>query len=54
MRTLTAGLEAAGHRVQPGMFFDTVKVVPQCSLDDVKTRAAEKEINLRYFEDGSV
>ena len=48
------GLEAAGHTVQGGHFFDTIKVKPSCGVDDVRERAAEKEINLRYFEDGWV
>ena len=35
-------------------FFDTLKVTPSTSVDDIRMRAEAKEINLRYFPDGDV
>lgn len=36
------------------MFFDTLKVNTRLDISEIKTRAAEQKINLRYFADGSV
>lgn len=38
------------------MYFDTLHVVPTSEHDAVaiKTRAQQKKINLRYYEDGAV
>ena len=44
----------AGHSILNEMFFDTLKVKPSCGVEDIKSRASEKQINLRYFEDGTV
>lgn len=35
-------------------FFDTLTVQPKFSVDDIKTRAATKQINIRYQENGTV
>lgn len=51
---LARGLVQDGHRIQHPYFFDTLKVSPNGSQEDVRKRAASKEINLRYFDDGSV
>ena len=36
------------------LFFDTLRLQPQMSLNEIKQRAKEKRINLRYYENGSV
>ncbi|ELU04682.1 hypothetical protein CAPTEDRAFT_173618 [Capitella teleta] len=51
---LAAGIEDAGHTVLNEIFFDTLKVKLNCSVDEVKSRAVEKKMNLRYFDDGCV
>lgn len=51
---LAAGLRAGGNEVLNPLFFDTVKVRPALAQADVVSRAAEKRINLRTFEDGCV
>lgn len=33
------------------IFFDTIKVKPKASVDEIRKRAVAKKINLRYFED---
>ena len=48
------GIKSAGHEVQNPMFFDTLKVKPKESVDAMRKRAEEKEVNLRYFVDGTV
>ena len=51
---LAKGLADAGNKVENGLFFDTIKVSPLIDLHEIKHRAMEMEVNLRYFEDGSV
>ena len=51
---LAKGLADAGNKVENGLFFDTVKVNPLIDLLEIKHRATEMEVNLRYFEDGAV
>ncbi|XP_026462249.1 glycine dehydrogenase (decarboxylating), mitochondrial-like [Ctenocephalides felis] len=54
--TLNAGLKLAGHEVQNSTFFDTlqVKLKNTMTVQDLRKKAEEKRINLRYFEDGTV
>ena len=33
-------------------FFDTIKIKPRENMSEIKKRALEKQINLRYYEDG--
>jgi len=48
---LAQGAEDAGCKVHNSYFFDTVKI--ECNdIEAVKKRAEEKQINLRFFEDG--
>lgn len=47
-------LKSAGHSIKNETFFDTLKIHPKTSLDQIKQRASEKHINLRYYENGSV
>ncbi len=49
-----SGLKAGGNTIKNELFFDTLKFQPQMSLNEIKQRAKEKRINLRYYEDGSV
>lgn len=51
-----AGVQEAGHGLLNEHFFDTLHISPKTAeeLQNIKSRAAEKEINLRYFEDGTV
>ena len=48
------GIKSAGHTVANDLFFDTIKVVPKDGVEAVQERAIQKEINLRYFDDGTV
>ncbi|XP_064476938.1 glycine dehydrogenase (decarboxylating), mitochondrial-like [Ornithodoros turicata] len=52
---LARGLSHEGHVVEHPHFFDTLKVKPNDgSLDEIRRRAASKEINLRYLADDTV
>ncbi|MDX1647960.1 MAG: aminomethyl-transferring glycine dehydrogenase [Longimicrobiales bacterium] len=51
---LAAGLEGQGHDVLTDTFFDTVRVRPAGSADDVLQRADDRRINLRNFGDGTL
>lgn len=51
---LAAGLRDSGSEVLNPLFFDTLKVRPSLGRDEVVRRAAERRINLRSFEDGTV
>jgi hypothetical protein len=48
------GLRDSGNTVQNPLFFDTIKVIPRIRQSEVKLRAVQKKINLRYLPDGSV
>ena len=48
------GLKRAGHQLQHDLFFDTLKIQCGCSLKEVLDRAAQRKINFRLFEDGTV
>ncbi|KAF6200337.1 hypothetical protein GE061_006640 [Apolygus lucorum] len=51
---LNAGLRTSGNDVHNPQFFDTLKVTPKTSIDELQRRCEEKKINLRYFDDGDV
>jgi len=55
---LAEGIKQSGHFVvnENGCFFDTLKIELAGGLtqDDLKLRAQEKKINLRYYDDGCV
>ncbi len=54
-RVLARGLTRMGHRLLHEDYFDTLRVDPVgLAQGDVHTAAEAREINLRYFEDGSV
>ena len=51
---LAKGLQDSGNNVENGLFFDTIKVQPRLDIAEIKHRATEMKMNLRYFEDDSV
>ncbi len=51
---LLARLLAASVPVESQAFFDSVVVRPNDSPENVRSRAAERRINLRWFDDGAV
>ena len=48
---LAEGLKKSNNQVLNEAFFDTLKVKPKISVQEIKARAEAKQINLRYFED---
>ena len=52
--TFAAGVRALGHSVLHDVFFDTVRVSPKGGAAAVKKAAAAKQVNLRYFADGTI
>ncbi len=51
---LAKGLKDSGSTVDSKIFFDTLKVNPTMASSEIRERAKQKEINLRYYEDGAV
>jgi len=51
---LAKGLRENGNVIENPVFFDTIKVSPRLSQTEIKIRAHEAQINLRYFDDGGV
>ncbi|KAJ8946992.1 hypothetical protein NQ318_019073, partial [Aromia moschata] len=51
---LNHGLRDDNNMVTNDLFFDTIRVEPKLEVEEIRARAYEKEINLRYYEDGSV
>ncbi len=51
---LARGLEKLGHTVQPGTYFDTIRVTPKGNTADVASAARARKINLRDFGDGTL
>ena len=53
--TLAQALENLGHTVSHQAFFDTIRVeLEGISSQEIRTRAATKQINLRYFADNAI
>jgi glycine dehydrogenase len=53
--TLAQALEKCGHTVSHSAFFDTIRVeLKGISSDEVRARAAAKQINLRYFAGNAI
>ncbi len=53
--TLAQALEKLGHKVSHQSFFDTIRIeLNGLSGDEIKARAATKQINLRYFADNAI
>ena len=54
-KTLAEGLARTGHSVRHTAFFDTLRIDLQDTTPErVRERAVAHEINLRYYDDGSV
>ncbi|RVE47093.1 hypothetical protein evm_008277 [Chilo suppressalis] len=53
---LDHGIRQRGHKQSNDVYFDTLYIVPlpEHNASDIKGRAQEKKINLRYFDDGAV
>jgi glycine dehydrogenase len=51
---LRHGLTQDGNTVTNELFFDTLRINPKSTIDEVQSRANEKKINLRYFDNGDV
>lgn len=53
---LISGIRQRGHEQSNDVYFDTLHVVPLPHHDAaaIKTRAEQKQINLRYFDDGAI
>jgi len=51
---LAKGLKESGNIIENPMFFDTLKVSPRLDQNEIRLRAHEMKINLRYFNDGAV
>lgn len=51
---LNYGITIQGHTQTNKNFFDTLRIEPSGPVEDVRFRAHEKKINLRYFDDGAV
>ncbi len=52
--SFAAGVRALGHTVRHDNFFDTVRVAPTGGAAAVKAAAEARQINLRYFADGTI
>ncbi len=51
-RTLADTLSNLGHQVIHPDYFDTIRVNPQgLTIDEIKSRSAAQQINLRYFDE---
>lgn len=51
---LAQGLRNSGNAIESQVFFDTLKVNPNLAASEIRERAKQKEINLRYYDDGCV
>ena len=49
-----AALREAGNTIENEAFFDTLKIRPQLEKSEIRRRAHEAKINIRYFPDGAV
>lgn len=51
---LSRGLQDAGHVIENETFFDTIKVNATFATSEIRMRAQQKQINLRYYRDDTV
>ncbi|MEI6328477.1 MAG: aminomethyl-transferring glycine dehydrogenase [Pseudanabaena sp. ELA645] len=53
--TLAQAIANLGHTITHQAFFDTIRIeLKGISIDEIKARAAAKQINLRYLEDNAI
>lgn len=54
-RVLAESLASGGHHIVHDVYFDTIRVRPEgTTAADIRTRALDHGINLRYFDNGDV
>ncbi|TAK66739.1 MAG: glycine dehydrogenase (aminomethyl-transferring), partial [Bacteroidetes bacterium] len=54
-KVLAHGLKRSGHAIAHEDYFDTLRIIPaKETVQNMKSRAEAKHINLRWFEDGSI
>jgi len=51
---LAESLKSAGYVIKNERYFDTLHIQPKSNLEQIKQRAKDKRINLRYYNDGHV
>ncbi|OXA57927.1 Glycine dehydrogenase (decarboxylating), mitochondrial [Folsomia candida] len=51
---LAKGLRDSGNTIENPFFFDTLHINPVMAQTEIRHRAKQREINLRYFSDGTV
>jgi len=51
---LAKGLSDTGNTIENPVFFDTLRISPAMAQSEIRHRAKQREINLRYFADGTV
>jgi len=51
---LAKALRDSGNKIENEYFFDTIRVKPKSGQTQVRLLAEQKEINLRYFTDGTI
>lgn len=51
---LLKGLKSGGNHINHEIFFDTLNLKPSMNINEIKQRAKEKKINLRYYDNGNV
>ncbi|XP_059475308.1 glycine dehydrogenase (decarboxylating), mitochondrial [Neocloeon triangulifer] len=51
---LAAGARSVGHTIMNPHFFDTIRISLNCDVAEVQERAQRKQINLRYYTDGTI
>uniref|UniRef100_A0A7M4E9C0 Glycine decarboxylase n=1 Tax=Crocodylus porosus TaxID=8502 RepID=A0A7M4E9C0_CROPO len=51
---LAEGLKRAGHKLHHELFFDTLKITCGCAVKEVLDKAAQRQINLRIYGDGTL
>lgn len=51
---LAESLKSAGYVIKNEHYFDTLYIQPKSNLEQIKQRAKDKRINLRYYNDGHI
>jgi hypothetical protein len=49
-----SGVRECGNTVTNQVFFDTVQISPAMDQGEIQHRARQKQINLRFYPDGTV
>ena len=51
---LAKALRDAGNTLENNLFFDTLRISPSMAQSEIRHNAEQKEMNFRYFPDGTV